>query len=147
MSKRPIRLINDYSVPEKIVVTEGSAFKSARFTFNFSFATREKAYNFTSQHFDKLVKNKFVEKLIRLSTADVVTVMGWPKQTGLEKLADTDVRLSINPEFIQSGRHEACVAGLWIFRLAKSGRVVGKINGTVFYVLAVDTKFDLYHHG
>lgn len=33
------------------------------------------------------------------------------------------------------------------FQLSKKERVIGKINENIFYILAVDPKFDLYQHG
>ncbi|MFD1455028.1 hypothetical protein ACFQ44_04905 [Levilactobacillus lanxiensis] len=145
MSKKSVRLARDSQVFPR--VNQHSKGTDDRFAFNFSFVTQNDKYGFSGKHFDKTIKNKFVEKLIRLSTADLVTVFGWPKSMGLENMAESDVKLAVNPAFERSGRQQNCLAGMWIFRLAKSGRVIGKINGTIFYVLAVDTTFDLYKHG
>ena len=34
----------------------------------------------------------------------------------------------------------------WVFRLSKLGRVICKRIETTFYIIAIDTKFDLYEH-
>ncbi|EGD28208.1 hypothetical protein HMPREF5505_0193 [Lactobacillus delbrueckii subsp. lactis DSM 20072] len=56
------------------------------------------------------------------------------------------VSLSINPFFSSSGRLEECGDVYWVFRLNDKGRVIGKINRNIFYILAIDTKFNLYKH-
>ncbi|MFC6288758.1 hypothetical protein [Levilactobacillus angrenensis] len=145
--KKKLKLKNHFNPEVKSVqLGEQSPHNEQRFAFNFSFVTSNRKYNFSGKHFDKSIKNKLVEKMIRLSNDDLVTVLGWPKESGVENLPDHAVRLAVNAEFVTSGRAAACLAGMWIFRLAKSSRVVGKIKGTTFYVLAIDTTFDLYQH-
>lgn len=122
------------------------AFEPNRLSFNLSFLTRDHKYNFESKGFDKAVKGKLFDKLVRLSSDRYTTVLSWPKEVGLERLPERDVRLTINPEFIQSRRYQECLREFWIFRLAKSGRVIGKLQETTFYVLGVDTSFSLYQH-
>lgn len=144
--KKDLRLKNSFTPAAKGVQLR-APHSAQRLAFNFSFVTANRKYNFSGKHFDKHVKNKFVEKMIRLSTDDLVTVLGWPKESGVENLPDQAVKLALNAEFVASGRAATCLAGMWIFRLAKSGRVIGKIKGTTFYILAIDTTFDLYQHG
>lgn len=135
------------SKPKAVVqVNKSLHFEPSRLAFNFSFVTRDKKYSFSGKNFDKVARLKLLDKMIRLSTDDLVLILSWPRQVGFESLPEDEVRLAINPEFRNSGRHADCLAKLWIFRLAKTGRVIGKIQGTTFYVLGVDTSFDLYRH-
>lgn len=63
-----------------------------------------------------------------------------------ERIPEHEIKLVVDPEFIQSKRYQECLREFWVFRLAKSGRVIGKLQTTTFYVLGVDTSFDLYQH-
>ncbi|AYM02129.1 hypothetical protein [Levilactobacillus yiduensis] len=146
--KKDLRLKNHFKSEAKSVrLNARSPHNKQRLAFNLSFVTSNRKYNFSGKHFDKSIKNKFVEKMIRLSNDDLVTILGWSKESGIENLPDHIVKLAVNSEFVASGRAATCLTGMWIFRLAKSGRVIGKIKGTTFYVLAIDTTFDLYQHG
>ncbi|MGZ1196939.1 hypothetical protein ACXO3Q_06710 [Lactobacillus delbrueckii subsp. bulgaricus] len=87
-----------------------------------------------------------MEKIEKLSIEEISVVLGWAKEQGLEQLPDNVVSLSINPFFSSSGRLEEYGDVYWVFRLNDKGRVIGKINRNIFYILAIDTKFNLYKH-
>lgn len=148
----PVQFKNKYVDRPKTVNYEErkqaeKSFTPNRLTFNFSFITRDNKYNFQAKGFDKIVKSILVDKIIRLSTEQYTVIMNWPKSQGLEQLSkETLKKLSLNSEFVRSKRHVDCLDGYWIFRLSDKGRVVGKIQGMTYYVLAVDTTFTLYNH-
>ena len=89
---------------------------------------------------------KLLEKIATLSEEDKVLILNRSKDQGLELLPEEQVKLRINQEFKDSGRYEECDDNYWVFRLSKKGRVIGKISDNIFYILAVDPKFDLYKH-
>lgn len=114
-------------------------------TFNFSFITPNKKYNLKSQ--EKKIKLKLIQILESLSQEDKVALLARGKNNGLEKIPENEIRsLRLHPEF-KTERIADYEDDFWIFRLSKDGRVIGKINRNVFYILAVDTKFKLYNHG
>lgn len=125
------------SLIERQVVAE-------RFTFNFSFITNKKEYDIS--HREPRVKKKLLEKLEFLSSNDMVAIMALPREKGIEIMAENDVKISPHTDFIGSGRADKSQDGYYIFRLNKLGRVVGKVIENIFYITAIDTKFDLYEH-
>lgn len=126
---------------------ESTSFSPTRLAFNLSFLTSDRKYNFQGKSFTKMVKISLLQQLIKLSEHDLVTILSWDKQTGLESLPSTAVTFKLNQDFVASGRFESCIAGYWIFRLNQLGRVIGKIHGTTFYILCIDLTFDAYNHG
>ncbi|WP_056995600.1 hypothetical protein [Limosilactobacillus equigenerosi] len=118
-----------------------------RLTFNFSFLTEEKGFNLNKNNgVSREARLKLLEKIQFLSVQDKADIMMLPKETGLERLHESYVDLRVHGDFINSGRNELCGDKYWIFRLNKLGRVIGKIDNEVFYILAIDTKFKLYKH-
>ena len=112
----------------------------SRWTFYFS-----KVFNLILQSAKK-IRLKLLEKIFILSQEDKVLVLGYPKAQGLESIPEDQVSLRVNQEFKDSGRYNECEDDYWIFRLSTKGRVIGKISNNIFYILAVDPKFDLYKH-
>lgn len=131
---------------KKNKVKVGLHFQPDRLAFNFSFLTEERKYNLNSKGINKNVTNALVKKLYFLSQKDLTTTLYLPKETGLERL-DIEMRFRQHSDFSKSGRELDCWDGYWCFRLNKLGRVIGKITGTTFYVLCIDTSFDAYDHG
>ncbi|KRM03820.1 hypothetical protein [Lentilactobacillus farraginis] len=124
-----------------------SHFTPSKLTFNFSFLTHDKKYNFNNLGFNKNVKSVFLNALLRLSSDDLVAVYGYPKETGLEKIAESEIHFSLSTEFIESNRDKDCLDGFWVFRMNKKGRVIGKIQDKTFYIMCIDTSFSTYEHG
>jgi hypothetical protein len=87
-----------------------------------------------------------IDRLRELSQDDLVTVLGYDKKQGLEKIPVKAVKLRVNPEFRTSGRFDNCEEGYWVFRLGKLGRVIGKKNENIFYLMSIDASFDQYQH-
>lgn len=125
------------SLKERTVVAE-------KFTFNFSFITTRKEYNI--RNCEPKVKKKLLEKLESLSSDDIVAIMALPREQGMEIMSENEVNISPNSDFISSGRAKKAHDGYYIFRLNTLGRVIGKVIENVFYIIAIDTKFDLYKH-
>ncbi|MCT3341652.1 hypothetical protein EFP49_02305 [Lactobacillus johnsonii] len=121
---------------------------TSRLAFNFSFLTNATQYNLkkNNKNVNNKIRLKLLEKIATLSEEDKVLILNRPKDQGLELLPEEQVKLRINQEFKDSGRYEECDDNYWVFRLSKKGRVIGKISDNIFYILAVDPKFDLYKH-
>ena len=86
--------------------------------------------------------------MYQLYQQDIVEVMNLRRDQGLERISEEQTRVSINPEFKSTKRYEECDGDVfWVFRLGKQGRVLGKINGNIFYILSIDATFDQYDHG
>ena len=90
---------------------------------------------------------KLLERIYQLSQEDIVRILGYDKQQGLEQIPEEKVRLRIHPEFKSSKRYDECDDDFWVFRLGKLGRVIGKKNKNLFYVMSIDASFDQYNHG
>lgn len=120
-----------------------------RFAFNLSFLTRDTKYNLEqTKTVTKKVRLKLLERMYQLSQQDIVEVMNLRRDQGLEQIPEEQTRVSINPEFKSTKRYEECDGNkFWVFRLGKQGRVLGKINGNIFYILSIDATFDQYDHG
>lgn len=123
-------------------------FQPDRFVFNFSFLTLDSKYNLSkrSKTVTKRVRLKLLDRIYQLSQNDIVTILNFNKEEGLEKIPDSAIRLSIHPEFKSSHRYDECENNYWVFRLGKVGRVIGKKNHNVFYLMSIDASFDQYHH-
>lgn len=121
---------------------------TSRLAFNFSFLTNATQYNLkkNNKNVNNKIRLKLLEKIATLSEEDKVLILNRSKDQGLELLPEEQVKLRINQEFKDSGRYEECDDNYWVFRLSKKGRVIGKISDNIFYILAVDPKFDLYKH-
>lgn len=130
--------------PDKKVSLKERNVVAEKFTFNFSFITNKKDYDIS--HREPKVKKKLLDKLEFLSSHDIVAIMALPKEQGIEIMAEDDVDISPNSDFISSGRADKAQDGYYIFRLNQLGRVIGKVIENIFYITAIDTKFDLYKH-
>ncbi|MFJ6963501.1 MAG: hypothetical protein ACIRZ3_01450 [Limosilactobacillus fermentum] len=111
--------------------------------------TKESKYNLDSRGntINKKVRLKLLERIYQLSQDDTVRILGLNKKQGLEKIPEEKVRLRINSDFKSSNRYKECDDYLWVFRLANLGRVIGKKNDNIFYVMSIDASFDQYDHG
>ncbi|MDO3394050.1 hypothetical protein [Ligilactobacillus sp. 110_WCHN] len=141
MNKK-LKIHDTESSEDKIVIRK---YQDQRLTFNFSFLTADKAYNLTKC--DKKVKSKLIERIENLSQEDVTAVLNRTKEVGLEKIPNDEITgLRIHNVF-KDTRESECNKDFWVFRLSSLGRVIGKMNKNIFYILAIDTKFKLYDHG
>lgn len=133
------------STPNQVFIRR---YESSRLTFNFSFLTEDIDYNLSkkNKHLNNKVKLKLLDKIKLLSEEDMALLFCKSKEQGLELLPEAQVSLKINNEFKNSSRYDKCKDGFFVFRLNKLGRVIGKIDNSIFYILAIDTKFELYKH-
>lgn len=113
-----------------------------KISFNFSYLVSDKKYNHTQ--LEHKVRKKLIEKLCILSTEDFVVIKSWSKDQGFEKMPIT--KLKPPSSFISSGRDDKAGEDFWVFRLNMLGRVICKRIETTFYIIAIDTTFDLYDH-
>lgn len=125
--------VNKSYIPKKLV-------------FNLSFLTPDKKYSPLENQIPKNIKLKLLEKIIHLSTDDCVSVLGWDKEKGLEKIPEAQVSLRQHSDFKKGDRSKFCDEYYWVFRLSNKARVIGKMINTTFYIMSVDTKFDQYKH-
>lgn len=141
INKRPAKP----SAPGKVKIRKHH---EERLAFNFSFLTQNAKYNLDhrSKTINQKVRLKLIEQIYQLSQDDIVTVIGSRKALGLEKMPEAAVRLSMHPEFKRSERYDECEPDYWVFRLGKLGRVIGKKNGNIFYIMSIDASFDQYQH-
>ena len=87
-----------------------------------------------------------LEKIYYLSSMDWVQVLALRKEQGIETLSSHALkRFTIPPEF-KDRRDDYCTDKFFVFRLKNQGRVIGKMIDKTFYILAIDTTFDLYKH-
>lgn len=127
---------------------------TSRFAFNLSFLTKDSKYNLDSRGttINNRVRLKFLERMYQLSQEDIVKVLGYNKKQGLEKIPEDEVKLRIHSGFKSSDphkddRYKECEDDYWVFRLGNLGRVLGKKNSNIFYVMSIDATFDQYDHG
>lgn len=123
-------------------------FQPNRFAFNFSFLTPDRKYNLNrrSKTVTKRVRLKLIDRIYQLSQNDIVTILNYDRKQGLERIPESAVKLSIHPGFISSHRYDNCEDDYWVFRLGNVGRVIGKKNNNIFYLMSIDASFDQYHH-
>ncbi|WP_420589206.1 hypothetical protein [Bacterioplanoides sp.] len=107
--------------------------------FSFEFAVNH------SRSLEKLSKDdasNCIKKITQLSKQTWREISNLPRKQGFEKIPKTSFKSLPSPphkfkEFNQ----------IDVFRLpAKSGRLIGYIEDEVFYVVWIDTKFDMYNH-
>ncbi|MCO0832676.1 hypothetical protein NFX39_06245 [Fructobacillus sp. W13] len=114
--------------------------------FNFSFMTNEKRYDLRRQE-NGAVDKILLQKIFHLSQLTMKNIKLLPREKGVENLSETQIKKALLPAvFVDSGRYAECASGYCVFRLGKSGRVFLKRRKELFYVIAVDTHFDLYKH-
>lgn len=144
-----MKISSNYSGPDLSKTVRIRKHHVERFAFNFSFLTKDSKYNLDSKSktIDKRVRLKLLDRIYQLSQDNKVTILNRDKREGLEKLPESKVRLSIHPEFQNSNRYDECEEDFWVFRLGKLGRVIGKINENIFYIMSIDASFDQYDHG
>lgn len=119
-----------------------------RYAFNFSYITRDDEYCLSkdNKYLTNKVRAKFIERICKLSEQDVVSLCFTGKKQGIEKIKESSVSLNILPEFKSSGRYDECESDFRVFRLSTKGRVIGKVNDNIFYIMGVDARFDSYKH-
>lgn len=145
--KNKISLSRPSSSSDSMKVNLKKAKRNERFTFNFSFITDDKKYSLSGlESKDRKIHKKLLLTIERLSKMDKTSVYILPKEQGIEQLSEAEVSFRINSEFVRTGRNDEIGEGFWIFRLNDLGRVIGKINDNVFYILAIDTSFSTYKH-
>lgn len=129
--------------PQKIKVEEKppESYRT-RISFNFSFLVSDKKYNHEQMEYK--VHKKFLERICALSTEDFVVIKSWKREEGFESLKIDNLKPPT--AFINSGRDKKAGEEFWVFRLNKLGRVICKRIETTFYIIAIDTCFDLYKH-
>lgn len=114
-----------------------------KMSFNFSFLTNDKQFNLDT--LQPVNHKKLLNKLQLLSAHNITKVKLLPREQGIEFIESLNKSITIT-EFRSSGRFDECDNNYCVFRISNNGRVIGKLNNNLFYVLAIDTKFSLYDH-
>lgn len=114
-----------------------------KMSFNFSFLTNDKQFNLDT--LQPVNHKKLLNKLQLLSAHNITKVKLLPREQGIEFIESLKKSITIT-EFRSSGRFDECDNNYCVFRISNNGRVIGKLNNNLFYVLAIDTKFSLYDH-
>lgn len=116
--------------------------------FNFSYMTKHKKYSMDVIKRDNKIKALLLDKLFELSIDDKVTILNLSKKRGFEKLHISQLKHDIHCREFSDERVEYLKNkdDFWVFRLGQLGRVIGQFHDHIFYVMAIDTKFDLYNH-
>lgn len=142
-SKKKISLKKTQPITQKKIDVVRRPMRYDRMSFNFSFLTNDKQYNLET--LQPVHQKKLLHKLKILSADHVTRVKLLRREQGLEFIDSLKKSITI-ADFIDSGRFDECDDKYCVFRMSDSGRVIGKIYNNLFYVLAIDTKFDLYDH-
>lgn len=141
-----MKINKEDEISDSLKITHHS---SQRLVFNFSFLTKDNKYNLdkNNKKISKEIKAKVLERMYQLSVVDKVTVLGYDKVQGLEKIHETKIKsLNPHPDYEDYKIKEECGEDCWIFRISKKGRVIGKMNDNIFYIIKIDTDFKSYKH-
>jgi hypothetical protein len=91
---------------------------------------------------DKKAKLAVIDKLITLSQMTWQAIKNLGKEQGFEKIPKSS--FNSLPNVPAKFEKETKVV---VFRLPKKlGRLIGYIEGNIFFVVWIDTKFDMYDH-
>lgn len=117
-----------------------------KLTFNFSFISKK--YSIEHKNFSKNIAKAVLKKLVNASESGYEVLL---EHNNAETIAPKKVResmMSIPNEFYTSGRDKKCSKVYYVIK-GPNLRIIGKINpsSNIFYILAIDTKFELYNHG
>lgn len=144
MSKIPSEIrIKKQAINDPIVSLPTRPILVERIVFNFSFVTSKKGYGL--DNLDGKTLKKLFEVMQKLSSEKLTIVKTWPRQDGIEVIDKLKYSV-ISSEFDNSERSKKCLDGYRVFRISKLGRVIGKMYENTFYILAIDTRFNLYDH-
>jgi len=91
----------------------------------------------------KAVRVAVIDKIIRLSSLAWKEIKALPREQGFEKIGRDSFK-SLPGDIPHKFKDQDKID---VFRLpSKKGRLIGFIEGDTFYVVWVDTKFDMYNH-
>jgi len=108
-----------------------------KFSFEFCFGT-DRGINKAN----KQVKLSVIEKVVYLSQIPWVDIKALPRESGFERIDKGSFKKLTNiPNKFESENK------IVVFRLpSELGRLIGYIEEETFFVVWIDTKFNMYHH-
>lgn len=117
-----------------------------KLTFNFSFIS--KSYSVDSKNVDKNKARNVLKKLVEASSVDYEVLLELNNIESIPKKEIREKMMSIPSEFKKTGRFDKCSTNYLVIK-GSDLRIIGKINPhtRIFYILAIDTDFELYDHG
>lgn len=125
----------------RITLSNGS--KSERLIFNFSFLSSK----YDISIIEKNTYKRLLEKIVQLSQIESMTaLLAMPKANGLEKMNKSSFKKDIGlpTNFTSSPRMDMVGDDYWVIRLSQQIRMIGKMTDTLFYVVAIDEKHEVY---
>lgn len=125
----------------RITLSNGS--KSERLIFNFSFLSSK----YDISIIEKNTYKKLLDKIVQLSQIESMTaLLAMPKANGLEKMTKSSFKKDIGlpTNFTNSPRMDMVGDDYWVIRLSQQIRMIGKMTDTLFYVVAIDEKHEVY---
>lgn len=130
-------LNNKVSLPDSV--------KYEKIIFNFSFLMDNKNFNIDGLQSD--MHKILLDTMVRLSIDDFINIKALPKKQGLEVIPAYSFKKSpMTSKFLNTHRGKFYKDQYWVFRLSNRARVIGVMNKTIFYILAIDTQFKMYNH-
>lgn len=117
-----------------------------KLTFNFSFISEK--YSVEYKNLSKDNARVVLNKLVNASKFGYEVLL---EQNNAECIQPEDMKktmMSVPEEFYKTGRDGKCSKSYYVIK-GSDIRIIGKINqhSNIFYILAIDTKFELYDHG
>lgn len=131
-------------------------FNDKRLSFNFSFLTKTKKYNFESGNCKDDMFILLLNRIQELSESTFNYVMALDRAHGIEGIALDSISskekirsLDIREEFKTSKRYRLSGKKIWIMRLCPNNnpyetRLIGRLIDQTFYLMFLDYKHDLY---
>lgn len=136
------KLSNQSNLGKKVGIVKRFNDKIA---YNFSYLSKDKDYILDKS--DKKEKIKLLERMLYFSNMDKIEATGLDKRKGFELIEESECKAHIDSEFKKSGRDDECENKLYIFRLGRDARVIGKFNDNILYILFIDKHLKAYDHG
>ena len=133
-NKKKLKFLKNHNVNAE---NQGVNDKYPKFSFEFCFGHGRSVDKSEAE-----VKKAVFDKLITLSQQTWQDIKGLPREQGFEKIDKDSFKAlrSVPVKFEDEDR-------LDVFRLpSKKGRLIGYVEEDTFFVVWIDTKFDMYNH-
>lgn len=126
--------------------------KPTHLKFNYSFITNNNRYSYKNEEFNGDHKLNFLNRIFQLSEKELIEIMAYSKNIGLEFIEKKDFKKDIeyNKKFEDVEYRKKETDGKYaIFRLYPNNnplpsRIIGKLINNVFYIMYLDLKHELY---
>lgn len=135
-NKQRDKFLKKHEGEQKLASVSANA-RYPKFSFEFCFGSVRGIDKAT-----KPVKQSVIEKIIYLSQMQWVDIKALARENGFEKIEKSSFKKLPNiPKKFEAEDH------IVVFRLpSKKGRLIGYLEEDTFFVVWIDTKFDMYNH-